>query len=160
VLGGEAVAAAAPGPVLAVAPSWVALGFDPDRCILASSPAYPLLLRNALAYLARVARTDQPEFFAVGDDVPYDGVATLPDGSHRRLEDALYGPPGFWTVEEKDTLGVNLLLPDLDLRSAQRESDPLEPVGDPGTPDRPLTAPFTAGALVLLLLAWWVFWRR
>ena len=160
VFGGEVVASAAPGPVLAVGPTWVALGFDPDRCILASSPAYPLLLRNALGLLARAVHTDRPEFFAIGDEAPFEGVAELPDGSHRRLAGVLEGPPGFWTVEDEGTLGVNLLLPELDLRSAREESDPLEPVGDPGTPDRPLTAPFSAGALVLLLLAWWVFWRR
>ena len=76
-----------------------------------------------------------------------------------RVGTRLLGPPGFWRLGER-TLAVNLLWPDLDLGAAQEASDPLPGVGEPGLPRRPLTAPFSAAAILLLLLAWWVFWRR
>jgi hypothetical protein len=156
--GGEALALAAPGPVLSVAPGWIALGFDPDRCILAASPAYPLFLRNCVAYLAGAAPATRAEFLAVGEAAPVRGIARI--GTEQvRVGARLLGPPGFWRVGER-TLAVNLLWPDLDLRPPQEASDPLPAVGAPGRPRQPLTAPFSAAAILLLLLAWWVFWRH
>ncbi|MHC4575844.1 MAG: hypothetical protein ACYTFD_01160 [Planctomycetota bacterium] len=157
ILGGEALASAAPGPVLGIAPGWIALGFDPDRCVLAASPAYPLFLRNCVAHLARAAPATRAEFHAVNEAAPLRGVATV--GTRQvRVGERLLGPPGFWRLGE-ETLAVNLLLPDLDLRPPTEPSDPLPPVGVPGRPRRPLTAPFGAAAILLLLVAWWAFWR-
>jgi hypothetical protein len=158
ILGGEALASAAPGPVLSVAAGWIALGFDPDRCVFAASPAYPLFLRNCVAHLAGASPTARAEFHAVGEAAPLQGVATIGD-VHVRVGSRLLGPPGFWRLGER-TLAVNLLWPDLDLGAAQEASDPLPAVGEPGLPRRELTAPFSAAAILLLLLAWWVFWRN
>ncbi|MFQ5845087.1 MAG: hypothetical protein ACE5JG_08875, partial [Planctomycetota bacterium] len=96
--GGQPLARGAPGPLLAATPGWVALGFDPDGCVLASSAAYPLLLRNAVALLGRSRTPARPEFFVVGE------VA----GERRLL-----GPPGFWETGDA-TLALNLLVPELD----------------------------------------------
>ncbi|MGH7163760.1 MAG: hypothetical protein ACREID_09770, partial [Planctomycetota bacterium] len=158
VLGGEPLAFAAPGAVLAAAPSWVALGFDPDRCVLAASPSYPLFLRNAVALLGRASPSREPEFFAIGERAPLRGLAELPDGRSARVGERLLGPPGFWRLGDR-TLAVNLLLPDLDLAPPGVPSDPLPPVGAQGTPDRPLAPLFAGAALALLLVAWWAFWR-
>jgi len=67
--GGTSVASAAPGPVIAKGPGWIALGYDPDACVLASSPAYPLFLRAAIASLAGTAPARQSEFAVVGERV-------------------------------------------------------------------------------------------
>jgi hypothetical protein len=158
ILGGEALASAAPGPVLSVAAGWIALGFDPDRCVFAASPAYPLFLRNCVAHLAGASPAARAEFFAVGEAAPLRGVATIRD-DQVRVAARLLGPPGFWRLGER-TLAVNLLWPDLDLEPPEEPCDPLPPVGAPGRPKRPLTAPFAAAAILLLLLAWWVFWRN
>jgi hypothetical protein len=158
ILGGEAVATAAPGPVVAVAPGWVALGFDPDRSLLAASPAYPLLLRNAVAYLAPAASADRPEFYAIGEAAPLQGLATLDGGTTIRVGPRLLGPPGFWRFPDA-TIAVDFLAKDLDLAPADERSDPLPEVGEPGAPARPLAPHFAAAAIVLLLLAWWAFWR-
>ncbi|MHC4971308.1 MAG: hypothetical protein ACYTG3_03160 [Planctomycetota bacterium] len=158
ILGGEALASAAPGPVLSVAAGWIALGFDPDRCVFAASPAYPLFLRNCIAHLAGASPTARAEFHAVGEAAPLRGVATIGE-DQVRVGARLLGPPGFWRLGE-ETLAVNLLWPDLDLDPSAETSDPLPPVGEPGRPRQPLTAPFSAAAILLLLLAWWVFWRR
>ena len=158
ILGGEALASAAPGPVLSIAAGWIALGFDPDRCVLAASPAYPLFLRNCVAHLAGASPVARAEFHAVGEPAPVRGIAKI--GSDQvRVGARLLGPPGFWRLGER-TLAVNLLWPDLDLRPAQETSDPLPSVGQPGLPRRPLTAPFSAAAILLLILAWWFFWRN
>lgn len=157
ILGGEALASAAPGPVLSIAPGWIALGFDPDRCVFAASPAYPLFLRNCVAHLAGASPATRAEFFAVGEAAPLRGLAKIGE-DHVRVGARLLGPPGFWRIGER-TLAVNLLWPDLDLDPPEETSDPLPAVGDPGRPRQPLTAPFSAAAILLLLLAWWVFWR-
>jgi len=157
VLGGTPAASAAPGPVLSSGPGWVALGFDPDRCILAASPAWPLLLRNCIAYLAPARQATRPEFYAVGEPAPRGGLATLPGDGRRNVGARLLGPPGFWRFDD-ETLAVDLLGP-LDLRSPARESDPLPPVGTPGRPDEPRAALFAAAGILFLLLAWWLFWR-
>ena len=158
VLGGEALASAAPGPVLATGSGWIALGFDPDRCVFAASPAYPLFLRNCIAYLAKAAPVAQPEFYAVGEASPVRGVVTLADGSHLRVGETFRGPPGFWTLGKR-TFAVNLLEPELDLNPPAELSDPLPGVGEPGQPAQPLTPPFAAFGILCLLLAWWAFWR-
>jgi hypothetical protein len=158
ILGGEALASAAPGPVLSIAAGWIALGFDPDRCVLAASPAYPLFLRNCVAHLAGASPVESAEFHAVGEAAPVRGIAEI-GSDHVRVGARLLGPPGFWRLGER-TLAVNLLWPELDLRPAQETSDPLPAVGQPGLPRRPLTAPFSAAAILLLILAWWIFWRN
>ena len=56
-------------------------------------------------------------------------------------------------------LAVNLLVPELDLRGPDRDSDELPEVGDAGRPDRPVTGAFAAAAVLFLLVAWWLFWR-
>ena len=160
--GGEAIASAAPGPVLAVSRNWVALGFDPDACVLASSPAYPLLLRSAIALLAGSAPTRQTEFVTLGERAPEQGIARLPDGTRRRVTERIVGPPGFWHVGEGSdarTWAVNLLVADLDLAPATLVSDPLPPVGVPAVPDHPLMPAFAGAAFLLLLLGWWWYWR-
>ncbi len=158
ILGGEAIASAAVGPVVAASPGWVALGFDPDRSLLAASPAYPLLLRNAVEYLAPAAAADRPEFYAIGEPAPLQGLATLDGGITIRVGGRLLGPPGFWRLPDA-TIAVNFLPRDLDLAPPDEPSDPLPGVGDPGLPARPLAPAFAAAAIVLLLLAWWAFWR-
>jgi hypothetical protein len=157
--GGEAIAHAAPGPLLAATRSWVALGFDPDRCVFAATPSYPLFLRNAIAHLVQMLPQPAPEFFAVGEDAPGEGIARIEDKGQVRVEDRLIGPPGFWELGEQ-SFAVNFLEPGLDLASASAASDPLPEVGEKGEPDQPLAAQFSAAALFLLLVAWWVFWRR
>jgi len=156
--GGFPIASAAPGPVIIRAPGYVALGYDPDACVLASSPAYPLFLRAAIASLAGTAPTRESEFVVVGERAPQRGDATLPDGTTRKVGDRLVGPPGFWSFEE-DTWAVNLLVPDLDLASSTEKSDPVAPVGVPAVPDHPLTPAFAGGGLLFLLAGWWWYWR-
>ena len=158
ILGGEAVATAAPGPVIAASPGWVALGFDPDRSLLAASPAYPLFLRNAVEFLAPAAAAERPEFYAIGEPAPQQGLATLDGQTTIRVGQHLLGPPGFWRLPET-TLAVDFLMKDLDLSPPDESSDPLPGVGEPGVPARPLAPAFAGGAIVLLLLAWWAFWR-
>jgi hypothetical protein len=158
VFGGDVLASAAPGPVLAVAPAWIALGFDPDGCVFAASPAYPLFLRNCIRHLADAAPAAGALFHAVGDPAPVSGVATVEGHGSWRVGERLLGPPGFWEIGD-ETLAVNLLWPGLDLNPPGDESDPLPPVGDPGRPDRPLAPEFAAAGLAALLLAWWLFWR-
>ncbi|MCZ6572759.1 MAG: hypothetical protein O7C98_06270 [Planctomycetota bacterium] len=152
VLGGESLARGAPGPLVAAAPGWIALGFDPDACVLASSPAYPLLLRNAIAVLGKRKLSAQPEFFEVGETVRVGGD----DAPAQDLR--LLGAPGFWDLKGR-TLPVNLLLPGLDLTPPDALDGDKPDVGDPGIPDQPLTLPFAGAALFLLGLAWWIFWR-
>lgn len=158
ILGGEAVATAAVGPVVAAAPGWVALGFDPDRSLLAASPAYPLFLRNAVEFLAPAAHAERPEFYAIGEPAPQQGLATIADLGTIRVGPRLLGPPGFWRFPDA-TLAVDFLAKDLDLLPPDERSDPLPGVGEPGVPARPLAPHFAAAAIVLLLLAWWAFWR-
>jgi len=150
--GGEPLAHAAPGPLLAASESWVALGFDPDRSILGASPAYPLFLRNAIAHLAATARDTAPEFLAVGERAPVQGAAFVEGVGTFLLGERIAGPPGFWRVGER-SFAVNLLDPDLDL-AGPGPSDPLPAVGDPGAPDRRLETWFALGAIVCLLAAW------
>jgi len=159
VLGGEALAHAAPGPVLAATSGWIALGFDPDRCVFAASPAYPLFLRNCIVYLADVLPQAAAEFYTVNEPAAEQGVAQVDGFGPVRVLERWIGPPGFWKLGDQ-TYAVNLLDPDLDLSPPSAPSDPLADVGDPGTPDQPLAAPFSAAAVVLLLLAWWLFWRK
>jgi hypothetical protein len=142
--GGEALATAAPGPCLAVGAGWVALGFDPDRCLLGASPSYPLFLRNAIAHLAEIRRDPPPEFLAIGE---------------RAGGETLLGPPGFREIDGR-LAAVNLLEPALDLSGPGRPSDPLPSVGEPGAPDRPLDAWFAAAGACALLAAWLVSSRR
>jgi len=156
--GGEALASSAPGPVVAEGPGWIALGYDPEGCVLASSPAYPLFLRNCIARLAGGAPARAVEFVRIGERTDASGVAQRPDGTRTRLGARWDGPPGFWTREE-ERIAVNFLEPGLDLAPAGEPSDPLEPVGVPAVPDHPLTPAFAAAAFVLLLLGWWWFWR-
>jgi hypothetical protein len=158
ILGGDAVATAAPGPVVAASRGWVALGFDPDRSLLAASPAYPLFLRNAVEYLAPAASAERPEFFAIGETAPETGLATIEGKGTIRVGGPLLGPPGFWRLPDA-TLAVNFLARDLDLAPPDEASDPLPDVGEPGVPARPLAPHLSAAAIVLLLLAWWAFWR-
>ncbi|MCK6461627.1 MAG: hypothetical protein L6Q95_17230, partial [Planctomycetes bacterium] len=158
ILGGDAVATAAPGPVVAASKGWVALGFDPDRSLLAASPAYPLFLRNAVEYLAPRASAERPEFFAIGETSPLAGLATIDGHGTIRAGGPLLGPPGFWRMADA-TLAVNFLAKDLDLAPPDEPSDPLPGAGEPGAPARPLAPHFSAAAIVLLLLAWWAFWR-
>jgi hypothetical protein len=158
ILGGEAIATAAPGPVMATAPGWVALGFDPDRSLFAASPAYPLFLRNAIEFLAPSAAADRPEFYAIGEKAPIQGLATIKGQGTLRVGAELLGPPGFWKFPDA-TIAVDFLEKDLDLAPPDEPSDPLPDVGTPGVPARPLAPHFAAGAIVLLLLAWWAFWR-
>jgi hypothetical protein len=158
ILGGDAVATAAPGPVVGASRGWVALGFDPDRSLLAASPAYPLFLRNAVEFLAPAASAERPEFHAIGETAPIAGLATIEGRGTIRVGGPLLGPPGFWRLPEA-TLAVNFLARDLDLAPPDEASDPLPGVGEPGVPARPLTPHFSAAAIVLLLLAWWAFWR-
>lgn len=155
IVGGDTVATAAPGSVLCAAPQWIALGFDPDRSILAASPQYPLLLRNCVAHLAASAPAGTPEFHAVGEPAPAPGVAELEDGERIRVRERLLGPPGFWRLGDA-TLAVNLLVPDLDLRPPGAPDDPLPDVGEPGRPEHRLAAAFAGAAIVLLLLAWFL----
>jgi hypothetical protein len=157
ILGGDAVATATPGPVVAAGAGWVALGFDPDRSLFAASPAYPLFLRNALDYLAPKAAADRPEFYAIGEQSPQQGLATV-EGATLRVGQLLLGPPGFWKFPDS-TIAVDFLSRDLDLSPPAEASDPLPDVGVPGEPARPLAPHFAAAAIVLLLLAWWAFWR-
>jgi hypothetical protein len=157
VLGGEAVATAAVGPVVAAAPGWVALGFDPDRALFAASPAYPLFLRNALDHLAPRAAAELPEFYAIGEASPMQGHAKVGDATVR-VGPRLVGPPGFWRFADA-TIAVDFLARDLDLAPPEEPSDPLPDVGEPGRPAEPLAPHLAAGAIVLLLLAWWAFWR-
>jgi hypothetical protein len=157
-LGGTPIASAAPGAVIIRAPGYVALGYDPDACVLASSPAYPLFLRAAIAFLAGAAPARESEFVVVGERAPRRGDVTLPDGSMRTIRDRVIGPPGFWSREE-DTWAVNLLVPDLDLASSTERSDPVEPVGVPAVPDHPLTPAFAGAGLLFLLAGWWWYWR-
>jgi len=156
--GGEAVAHAAPGPVIAAGPGWIALGYDPERGVLASSPAFPLLLRNAIGILAGGAPVREAEFVTIGERVAERGVATRPDGRRVRLGERWNGPPGFWTASD-ERIAVNFLGGGLDLSPATEPSDPLPGVGAPAVPDHPLTAAFAAAAFVLLLVGWWWFWR-
>lgn len=158
VFGGDVLASAAPGPVLAVAPAWIALGFDPDQCVFAASPAYPLFLRNCIGHLAAASPPASALFFAIGDSAPVSGVATSDGAGSWRVGRRLLGPPGFWKIGDR-TLAVDLLWPGLDLSPPREASDPLPPVGDPGRPDRPLAPYFAAAGLAALLLAWWLFWR-
>jgi len=158
IYGGEALAFAAPGPVLATGPGWVALGFDPDRCVLAASPAYPLFLRNAILELAQVLTRSEAEFFAVGERAPVPGIAEIEGRGKVRVENRFLGAPGFWKLEKK-AYALSLLQPRIDLRGPATTSDRLADVGDPGRADQPLTTPFSAVALVLLLIGWWIFWR-
>jgi hypothetical protein len=158
VRGGEAIASAAPGPVLARGRGWVALGYDPDRCVLASSPAYPLFLRAAIASLAGAAPTRQSEFVVIGERAPESGEVTLPDGTNLEVGGRVLGPPGFWKRGDA-TWGVNLLVRDLDLASSTEESDAPAAVGVPDVPDHPLTPAFAGGALLFLLAGWWWYWR-
>jgi hypothetical protein len=158
ILGGRALARAAAGPVLATGPRWVALGFDPDRSVFAASPAYPLFLRNCVLHLTQTLERPEPEYRAVGEAVPVSGVAEIAGAGAVRVDGRLQGPPGFWKINN-DVYGVSLLR-DLDLRGPGGASDPLADVGTPARRDRPLTAAFAAAALVFLLVAWWVFWRR
>jgi len=158
VRGGTAVASAAPGPVIARAPGWIALGYDPDACVLASSPAYPLFLRAAIASLAGTAPAREAEFVVVGERAPRSGMVTLPDGVRMKVGERLLGPPGLWT-HEKDTWAVNLLAPDLDLTPPTAASNPLEQVGLPAIADHPLTPAFAGGGLLFLLAGWWWYWR-
>jgi hypothetical protein len=158
ILGGDAVATAAPGPVVAASKGWVAVGFDPDGSLFAASPAYPLFLRNAIDYLAPAAAAERPEFFAIGEAAPLSGLATIEGHGTMRVGGTLLGPPGFWRLPE-GTLGVNLLARELDLAPPDEPPDPLPGVGEPGVPAVPLAPHFSAAAIVLLLLAWWAFWR-
>jgi len=158
ILGGDAVATASPGPVVAAARGWVALGFDPERSLLAASPAYPLFLRNAVEFLAPAASAERPEFYAIGETAPESGLATVEGHGTIRVGGPLIGPPGFWRLADA-TLAVDFLEKDLDLAPPDEASDPLPGVGEPGVPARPLAPHFSAAAIVLLLLAWWVFWR-
>jgi hypothetical protein len=142
ILGGEALARAAPGPVLAAGPGWVALSYDPEGGVLASSPAYPLFLRNAIAHLAGDGPARAVEFVRIGE---------------RRDDGAAWdGPPGF---RGEPAAAVNFLEPDLDLAPATAPSEPLAAVGTPAVEDRPLTTSFAGAALLLLLLGWWWAWR-
>jgi len=158
ILGGEAVATAAPGPVIAASRGWVALGFDPDKSLLAASPAYPLFLRNVVDFLAPAAAAERPEFYAIGEPSPETGLATIEGEGTIRVGPHLLGPPGFWHFPDA-TIAVNFLATDLDLAPPEDASDPLPGVGEPGKPAEPLAPHFGAGAIVLLLLAWWAFWR-
>ncbi len=158
ILGGEAVATAAVGPVVAAAPGRVALGFDPDRSLLAASPAYPLFLRIAVEFLAPAAHAERPEFYAIDEPAPQQGLATIEGLGTIRVGQRLLGPPGFWRFPDA-TIAVDFLARDLDLAPPDEPSDPLPGVGEPGVPARPLAPHFAAAAIVLLLLAWWAFWR-
>ncbi|MHC4939535.1 MAG: BatA domain-containing protein [Planctomycetota bacterium] len=156
--GGTALAAAAPGPVIATGPGWIALGYDPEGCVLASSPAYPLFLRNCIAELAGGAPARQAEFVRIGERTTLRGVVRTPDGRREKIGTRWNGPPGFWAQEE-NRIAVNFLEAGLDFEAARDPSDPLEPVGTPAVPDEPLTPLFAAAAFVFLLAGWWWFWR-
>ncbi|MHC4960358.1 MAG: hypothetical protein ACYTGN_18570 [Planctomycetota bacterium] len=158
ILGGEALARAATGPALAAGPGWIALGFDADKSVLASSPSYPLFLRNCIALLADVLPAQTAEFYAIGERAPASGMAAIEGRGPVRIGDRLIGAPGFWSMGGR-ALAVNLLHPGLDLRGPDKESDPLPEVGDAGYPDRPVTGAFAAAAVLFLLVAWWIFWR-
>jgi len=161
--GGTPLARAAPGAVLATGADWTAIGFDPELGVLASSPAFPLLLRNALA---RDTVAPAPEFFRIGAPAPDWGERVVAEcGSWRaRVTGVVLGPPGFWTLDAgrpavRPVVAVNLLVPGLDLSPPRRGSDPLAAVGEPAVPDEPLVPHFAAAAIAALLLAWYVFWR-
>ncbi|MHC4409807.1 MAG: BatA domain-containing protein [Planctomycetota bacterium] len=158
VRGGEALASAAPGPVVVAGPGWIALGYDPEGCVLASSPAYPLFLRNCIAQLAGGAPVRQAEFVRIGERTQLSGLAEDPTGRRRRLGTRWDGPPGFWT-QEQTRFAVNFLEAGLDLEAASEPSDPVRPVGVPAIPDHPLTPLFAAAAFVFMLAGWWWFWR-
>ena len=157
--GGEALASSAPGVALAAGTNWVALGFDPDRCVFASTPSYPLFLRNVIEFLAKAAPVSESEFFRVGERAPQEGLARLASGRSIRVEGLLVGPPGIWELDKRK-FAVNLIEPDLDLEPADEDSDPLPHVGEAGTPDRPRAGLFAAIAVGFLAIAWWMFWHK
>lgn len=156
--GGEALAVSAPGPVIAIGPGWIALGYDPEKCVLASSPAYPLFLRNCISQLAGGGSARVSEFARIGERTQREGVARRPDGHRVRLEREWSGPPGFWEFE-KNRIAVNFVESNLDLTPTDELSDPLVAVGRPAVPDHALVPAFGAAALLLLLVGWWWFWR-
>ncbi|MEM8884886.1 MAG: BatA domain-containing protein [Planctomycetota bacterium] len=156
--GGEALALSAAGPVVATGPGWVALGYDPEKCVLASSPAYPLFLRNAILALAGDAPVRTTEFVRIGERAAVTQLMQAPDRTRRSIGARWDGPPGFWRRDEF-VVAVNFLERDIDLEPAEADSDELPAVGKPAQPDFPLAPPFAAGAFVLLLVGWWWFWR-
>jgi len=160
VFGGTPVLRSAAGPALAEGPGWVALGFDPDACVLAASPAYPLFLRNAIRRLAPAASGDgdDAEFLRLGDPAPFRGTARV-GGRSVRVGERLLGPPGFWERGER-AWAVNLLRPGLSLEPPSAPADPLPDVGRPAVAPRPWVREAAAAAVALLALAWWVFWRN
>ncbi len=174
IFGGTAVLASAAGPAVAVGPSWIAIGFDPDACVLAASPAYPLFLRNAIRHLASASRGSgggmdvDREFLRIGAPAPSPGpvqinpvqVDPVQVGAQtRRVGSRLLGPPGFWK-RGGETWAVNLLDPNLSLVPPVAKADPLPEVGRPAVAPRPYGREAAAAALGLLVLAWWVFWRN
>ncbi len=166
---GAALARAAPGVVLAAGDDWVALGFDPEAGVFASSPAFPLFLHNFVH--GDAADLDRaPEFWRIDAPPPAgapggDAMWTIrKDNRTVRVGPRLWGAPGFWTLESArdhatQRIAVNLLKPDLDLAPATAESDPLADVGRVSIPDQPLVPHFAAAAIAALMLAWYAFWR-
>jgi len=156
--GGEALALSAPGPVIASGPGWIALSYDPEGCVLASSPAYPLFLRNCILELAGGAPAQVSEFVRIGERTRLAGVARRPDGHRVRVEREWSGPPGFWEIGD-ERFAVNFIESELDLTPSDEPSDARPSVGTPAVEDHMLAPAFGAAALLLLLIGWWWFWR-
>jgi len=145
ILGGKPLASSGAGPLVACGPTWVALGFDPDRSVLAASPSWPILLRNSIDRLDPRRAPRVPEYVAIGERI---GGAAEP----------VSGPPGF-RGEGDRTIAVNLLEPELDLRPPGEPSDPLPSPGAPATGAVRLEPHLAASGLLLLLVSWWLYWR-
>lgn len=167
------VAASARGtPLISVStsttgPRLVVVGFGPNDSNLTSAPAFPVLIGNALAWLAGnpEARARRPGLNSFSDDVtrvvaPDDAVVPL-----TRLPGEAIGVlrvPGLYLVEEgraRAMFAVNVTDPDVSNLARTGAAATVAAAGSAGGP-RPWWLYCAVAAFAGILLEWWTWLRR
>jgi hypothetical protein len=152
----------------ATGPRFVVVGFGSNESNLASAPAFPVLMGNALAWLAGnpEARARRPGLNAFSDEV---SRVTAPGGDAvplTRLPGEAIGvlrAPGFHVVEEgksrRATFAVNVTDPDVSNLARTSAGATSAAAGGAGGP-RPWWLYCAAAAFAGILLEWWTWLRR
>jgi hypothetical protein len=148
-------------------PRFVVVGFGPTDSNLASAPAFPVLMGNALAWLAGRpdARARRPGLNAFSDEVtrlvaPGGAAVTL-----TRLPGEAIGvlrEPGLYTVEEgrsRATFAVNVADPDVSNLARTSAGATSAAAGGAAGP-RAWWLYCAVAAFAALFLEWWTWLRR
>jgi Ca-activated chloride channel homolog len=152
----------------ATGPRYVVVGFGSNESNLASAPAFPVFMGNALAWLAGnpEARARRPGLNSFSDEVTR---VTAPDGgavSLTRLPGEAIGvlrAPGFYVVEEgqtrRATFAVNVTDPDVSNLARSTAGATSASTASAGGP-RPWWLYCAVAAFAAILLEWWTWLRR